>query len=389
MNNISKIFLIGLLIIGFIACQDDLPNMQSVPHQPELPAQHFDYMQVMDQVAETFIPGTIDVDFGEEIFINNENIFGNVNVRTTVSSDAMATLGRVLFYDNRLSKNNSISCASCHKQNKAFSDDVALSQGFGGKLTKRNSMSIVNPILNSTFFWDGRSSSLHDLALRPVLDHIEMGIDNTTELVNKLRAESYYPDLFKDAFGDERIDHNRTAQAISEFVASMFAHDSRFDEGIENNFAEMSELEKHGMALFFSNETQCSSCHSGPNFASPTSSFNNPYEETGGTTNIGLDVVYDDPGFSDGKFKIPSLRNIALTGPYMHDGRFDDLHAVIEHYNNNIQPHTDLDSKLTNGGSPVTMSLTSLDVDALAAFLGTLTSKSLMTEERYSNPFKS
>ena len=287
-----------------------------------------------------------------------------------------------------MSKNNSISCASCHKQQLAFSDDASLSFGFGGKQTIRNSMSITNPMLNSSFFWDSRSRSLEDLALRPVFDHVEMGMDSREELIAKISAKSYYDELFEEAYGSDRITESRISEALAAFVSSMFSGDSKFDEGLDQNFENYSELEKHGMALFFNEKTQCASCHNGINFASPQGfSSSNPYRRTDGTTNIGLDLVYEDPGFADGKFKIPSLRNIALTGPYMHDGRFETLREVIDHYDHGIQAHEDLDPKLHNNGEPIRLNLTELDKDALEAFLVSLTSKSILTDDKFSNPF--
>ena len=215
-----------------------------------------------------------------------------------------------------------------------------------------------------------------------------MGIDDFSELKAKLEAEEYYPALFRKAYGSSSIDADRVSEAIGQFISSLLTADSKFDHGLTNEFADYTELEKHGMALFFSSQTNCSSCHSGVNFAASTvRSFDNPYTETSGTTNIGLDVVYDDPGFSQGKFKIPSLRNIALTGPYMHDGRFETLRDVLDHYNENVQAHKELDVKLNNGGTPRRLNLTDLDLDALEAFLNTLTGEKILTDERYSNPF--
>jgi len=383
MKHLTFTFL-GLAAL-FFSCSD-APEIQG-DHKPELPEHSYVYTDFADDLKDFGMPSTINVSGGNDILINNPSsneLFFNV----ADNHDAKATLGRVLFYDNRMSRNNSIACASCHKQNLAFADDTALSQGFGGKQTIRNSMSLANPALNETFFWDGRSRSLQDLSLRPVLDHIEMGMDSEAALVGKLSTEAYYGELFEEAFGSQAITSLGIQEALSAFIMSITSADTKFDKGLEDDFSQYSELEKHGMALFFSEKAQCSSCHNGRNFASPTGfSSNNPYRETSGATNIGLDVVYVDPGFADGKFKIPSLRNIALTAPYMHDGRFETLRDVVNHYDEGVQPHTDLDVKLRNNGSPQKLGLTELDKDALVAFMATLTSNSILKDERYSNPF--
>jgi cytochrome c peroxidase len=385
MKKLLLLPILGLLLV--YACND--AELQIGEHVPNLPSNAYDYVGFLDDLESFVLPD--EVTFGDQniVFGEHNNVVGGASLTTHFNDkhNAEATLGRVLFYDNRMSKNNSIACASCHRQNLAFSDDVAVSSGFGGQLTTRNSSSIVNPMFGNTFFWDGRSRSLEDLALRPVFDHVEMGMDSEADLIQKLAREDYYQALFKDAYGSPAVTGDGIRSALAAFVSSMFSGDSKFDDGTKNDFAEFSQLERHGMALFFSEQTQCASCHSGINFASP-SGIGNEYQQTSGTTNIGLDVVYDDPGFSDGKFKIPSIRNAALTAPYMHDGRFETLREVIDHYNEGVQPHTDLDRKLTINGSPIRMNLTELDKDALVAFVSTLTSKSLLVDEKYSNPFK-
>lgn len=376
--------LLGIAAILY-GCSDS-PSF-TTEHTPTLPEVNYEYSDFNEDLANFEMPATINVLNGNDILVNgpgNSQVFFNVGE----NHDAKATLGRVLFYDNRMSRNNSIACASCHQQKLAFADDAALSQGFGGENTIRNSMSLANPALNETFFWDGRSRSLESLALQPVFNHIEMGMENTQQLVSKISEEAYYPELFQDAYGSAAITSEGIQDALAAFIMSITSADSKFDEGLESDFSSYSELEKHGMALFFSDRAQCSSCHNGRNFASPTGFTNdNPYRETAGATNIGLDVVYDDPGFASGKFKIPSLRNIAQTAPYMHDGRFETLMQVVEHYDKGVQPHTDLDVKLSTNGNPQQLGLTELDKDALVAFMRTLSSENVLTNERYSNPF--
>jgi len=394
MNKITYFLAVFCFLILVISCSKEPTAV--LPHAPELPEVAFDYQSISDEFATFKLPKTLKV--GEnEITTGNisEEIVLNANTLIPeLASNEVIELGRVLFYDNRLSKNNSIACASCHQQNFAFADGLATSPGFAGQITRRNSMSLANPVAKEHFFWDGRVSSLESLALEPVFNHIEMGMNSHEELIAKLEKEAYYPELFDKAYGTSRITKNRIEEAIGQFVSSIFKADSKFDEGLTNGFANMSELEKHGMALFFSDETQCASCHNGANFATPTFSGqnsiqHNPYAVTSGTTNIGLDLVYDDPGFADGKFSIPSLRNIALTAPYMHDGRFNTLREVLDHYNEGVQEHKDLDPKLLRSGKAQRMGLTELDLQAMEAFMLTLTSKTITTDVRFSNPFKS
>lgn len=385
-NKLSLFAILGALIFLLISCQEEsfTGNIQDKPLLPETP---FDYTSVMDKLDNFVMPQTLN--------IQDQGVFNGCNFcpdplpneNMAIDNNDEATLGRVLFYDKQLSLNNSIACASCHQQSKGFADNEVFSQGFGGKRTERNSMSIINPVVNNSFFWDSRESSLQELTLQPIVNHIEMGIISMDELSVKLSEIDYYRDLFAKAFGSDHIDANRISRALSQFTGSIFTNDSPFDEGINQNFANLSLKERHGMALFFSEKTLCSSCHSGINFSAPDG-LGNEYEESEGTANIGLNVQYDDQGRNDGKFKIPSLRNIALTAPYMHDGRFSTLAEVLDHYNSGIQPHTHLDSKLRPGGSPLRMNLSDLELESLESFLVTLTSTSLTTEEKWSNPFQ-
>lgn len=391
-TTILRIAIFSAIVLGILACNKDINNYHDSPQLPEVA---YDYMQIMAQTDDFKLPSAFDVNmfdptnsfFPEGININN--IIGSIENRPNIDivNNDVATLGRVLFYDKKLSKNNSISCASCHKQHKAFADGTALSEGFGGKKTTRNSMSLVNPIMNNSFFWDSRQHSLKQLTFEPITNHIEMGIEDMQTLVYKLENVDYYANLFENAYGDNNVTPEKIAEAMSQFVASIFTRDSKFDEVIENSSAGLSGLEMHGMALFFSDRTNCSGCHSGLNFSAPDVP-GGAYQQSEGTANIGLEVEYADNGKGSGKFKIPSLRNIALTGPYMHDGRFNTLREVLEHYNEDVNPHTHLDSKLKENGTPIKMNLTELDLDALEAFLVTLTSKSITTNPMYGNPFQ-
>lgn len=326
------------------------------------------------------------------------------------ASDAGATLGRVLFYDKKLSLNNTVACATCHKQQFAFADNKASSIGFEGKITSRNSMTIINPGMSHGYFWDIRADKLEDQVLMPVKNHIEMGLENLDNLEIKLAKLDYYPPLFEAAFGTTEITRDNISKALAQFLRSMASYRSKYDKGLENDFSNFTALERMGKDLFESWDMPCQSCHGGTNFDG----------WGGGVSNIGLDEVYTDNGlgalsqwqaqgsFYDGMFKVPSLRNVAVTAPYMHDGRFNTLEEVIEHYDSGVKKHPNLDYRLTTGGffifndnafedpvpgtivdgEPRKLNLTDLQKRALVAFLETLTDYELIRDPKFSDPFK-
>jgi len=326
-----------------------------------------------------------------------------------------ATLGRVLFYDGRLSLNGTTSCASCHHQSKAFSDVTAQSVGFKGDLTKRNSMPIFNMQFLESFFWDSRVNRLEDQVIMPVADHIEMGIDKEEVLIAKLGSAKYYPQLFENAFGDETISMERIQNALAQFVRSIASYNSKFDEGVKNEFANFTAKELEGLHLF--TNAQCQSCHALEgieqlNILNNGDLIENSLDDISffgdSQANIGLEKVYEDKGMYEvtgslsdvGRFKIPNLRNLELTGPYMHDGRFATLEDVLLHYNEKIEPHRNLDFRLKSGvgntyedaaptgnGQPVQFDFNKEERDALIAFFKTLTDQQLITDDKYSNPF--
>jgi cytochrome c peroxidase len=310
-------------------------------------------------------------------------------------TDAGATLGRVLFYDKKLSKNNATACASCHLQSKAFADISAGSVGFEGSVTPRNSMSIVNVTMQDEFFWDLRENNLKSMVLKPIQNHIEMGVEDMDKLVYKLAALDYYPSLFEAAFGSAEVTDERIAEAMTQFLKSMLSTNAKVDQGEFEPI--LTAKEREGKDLFFGSAL-CGSCHGGRNFNEAflgmRDSVPSPYQDGRPTANIGLDMEYEDAGMgrSDaskiGVFKVPSLRNIALTGPYMHDGRFNNLMEVVNHYNSNIQKHDNLDQRLRDWeGNPWRLNLTESQKESLVAFLETLTDNSLITDEKFSNPF--
>lgn len=303
---------------------------------------------------------------------------------TNPVTNAGATLGRVLFYDKRLSANNTVACGSCHLQANGFSDPVPLSRGFQGGLTGRNSMSLANARYfgPGRFFWDSRAATLEAQTLMPIQDAVEMGL-TLNELVTKVGAEPYYPPLFQAAFGTPQVTSERISLALAQFVRSMVSYQAKYDAGVAVNFNNFTPQENLGRQLF-NGQGRCNVCHITAAFVAPNA------------RNNGLDAVSSDNGLGNvtgnpadnGKFKVPSLRNIALGGPYMHDGRFASLAAVIEFYNSGVQPHPNLDPALRQpNGQPRRLNLAQNEKDALVAFLNTLTDQTFITDPKFSDPF--
>lgn len=314
------------------------------------------------------------------------DLLNSLNDGNQVTNEG-ATLGRVLFYDKNLSINNSISCASCHHQARGFTDPQQFSAGFEGGLSDRNSMAILNVNFERRFFWDTRASSIEQQVLMPIEHPIEMGM-NLDDLVERIQHIPYYVPLIIDAFGDSLVTVNRLARALGQFLKSIRSYESKYDQGIANDFADFSAIELAGKDLFMSGVHSCVNCHHTVNFGGVSSNIN------------GLDAVSSDPGIGGitgneedyGKFKTVTLRNIELTAPYMHDGRFATLDDVLNFYSTEIQPHPFLDDRLASdfnvGGPPKDLNLTTEQKAQYIAFLKTLTDWNLITNPIYSNPFE-
>lgn len=320
-------------------------------------------------------------------------------------NDDTATLGRVLFYDKNLSINNKISCANCHKQEFAFSDQATVSQGVFQEVTERHSMRLVNIRFGETkkFFWDERATSLEDQTTQPIKDHIEMGFSGTNgdltfnDLIHKLENIDYYQLLFIAAFGENQITETNIQFALAQFIRSIQSFDSKYDLGraqVKNDvvpFPNFTKQENEGKRLFMSskkeNGVDCNNCHRAPVF-----------DIDPGTSNNGIISVAGDPtAFDLTNTKSPSLRDLVnpsgeLNGPLMHDGSLTSLEAVIDHYNQIIidpRNSTRLNSRLRNENQTKgqNLQLTQAEKDALVAFLETLTGKAMYIDERWSNPF--
>ena len=299
---------------------------------------------------------------------------------TNAVTNAGATLGRVLFYDRRLSLNDTIACASCHQQSKGFSDSARFSVGFRGATTPRHAMGLTNARYynRGRFFWDERAATLEDQVVTPIQDTTEMGM-TLADLETKLAATDYYPALFRDAFGTTQVTRQRIALALAQFVRSMSSYRSKYDQafagGVPNFAATLTAQEERGRQIYIG-AGRCDGCHGTDAHISPNV-FNN-----------GLDATVTDVGAGGGRFKSPALRNIAVRGPYMHDGRFATLRDVVEHYDHGVQDSPNLAPQLRdNAGAPRRLNLSEADKLALIAFLGTLTDTALLQDPKFSSPF--
>lgn len=340
-------------------------------------------------------------------------------------NDNLASLGRVLFYDKNLSLNNSVACASCHQQEKAFCDNLQFSVGLENVRTPRNSPSIFAK--TSRVFWDGRASSLTDLALRPIKNHVEMKFENVEALAKKISGLGYYPPLFHQAFPQKgMIDTGMIQSALAEFLKNFNFSNNKFNRSSKGQES-LSASEKLGKIVFF-NKGLCINCHHiEPSniIPFPNDSLNqgNGYGFTDDSHNTGLDETDTDLGVgaithnsSDyGAFMIPALLNVEFTAPYMHDGRFKTLEEVVEHYNSGIKNNPNLDPILrgidpnmteeqfilldTNHDGelepseisqfqPVKLGLTDAEKRGLVDFLRTLSDPSILSEPKFSNPFR-
>ena len=297
---------------------------------------------------------------------------------TVLIDNNKALLGRVLFYDRRLSLDNSVSCASCHRQEHGFADPRRFSIGHVGVATTRNSQSLLHTRAyqgSKQLFWDGKASGLRSAVLIPVSHPDEMGT-SITAVAAKLQHEPYYDELTLRAYGSPDLTPPRIAECLEDFIESLSSFKTRWDIGSQDAFRNFTSQENLGRSIFGS---RCNSCHT-------SGAFSN-----GGFLNNGLDLVSLDPGLggvtgreSDmGKFRVPSLRDVAVTPPYMHDGRFHTLREVIDHYSNGTQAHPNRPTQLADP-----MNFTESQKLALEAFLHTLTEEQAATNPAFSDPFR-
>lgn len=377
-------YLVFVLIVVFIVGLQTSAHAQT-EDRPYLPSSPFNYSAI--DLPQHYLENG----FGDGVRFQNAPIDNDNTPDWNPTTDHGATLGRVLFYDKKLSANQTTSCASCHEQATGFSSPVTV--GFNGETTRRHTMSLTNARFyqRGRFFWDERAETLEDQVLQPFQDPIEMGL--TLEgLIEIVDGQPYYDTLFVNAFGDPEPTPERISMALAQFVRSIVSIDARYDEGREMvsspfvAFENFSPLENDGKAIFFT--TGCSSCHVSEAFVNVADGPTNNGLDAESTDDLGAFETFEDPDFL-GSFKVPSLRNVEFTAPYMHDGRFDSLEEVVEHYSSGVQQdHPNLGLALVEPESRrVGNKFSNYQKQALVAFLKTLTDQELLTTERLSDPF--
>ena len=382
--------LLGVLAFALSSCVSDDVELRKEYYYPDellaiqqtltLPAEPMDYSVQLPQhlVSSGMFSSQIDQD--------------------------MATLGRVLFYDKALSATREVSCGSCHKQALAFSDEKASSDGINGNQTDRNSLALGSVAsfaayygvdlfgsFGVPFMWDNRFGTAREQARAAFVNEKEMGM-TIEALIAEIDSRDYYKPLFRRAYNSSEVTEERIMSAIAEFVDGLGTFDSKFDQAaaastdglnMNVNFASFTVAENRGKQLYMNN---CAGCHSNV--------FGRPVLNA---ANNGLAMEYEDEGIGGFTlnttdmytFKVPTLRNVALTAPYMHDGRFASLEEVVEFYSDNVADHPRLHELLRDqSGQPKRLGLSTDDKAALVAFLETLTDIDYLQEERYSDPFK-
>jgi len=388
----KKTYLLGIatsLLLGFSACRPENRDFSYYYYTPEHSA----------LLSEQLDLPNVPYDY-EQASLINSNIFVQI-----VNRD-MATLGRVLFYDKKLSRDGKVACANCHKQELAFGDDKAVSLGVFDRPGDRNSIALLsvasfasqygtdlNGSQGKRFFWDNRAETASAQSRGSMTNPKEMDM-TMEEVADIVAATDYYEPLFLKAFGDASVNSDRVTEAIAGFVNAMGSTNSRFDKALAEvrkqgngdfsvNFPLLSASENRGKAIYIN---KCGDCHGADvttihlNFASN-----------------GLDQYPKDLGVGDvsqnvqemGTFKVPSLRNVALSAPYMHDGRFQNLEQVIDFYSTGVQNHVNLHTVLRNlNGTPKKFNFSHVEKQDLIAFMNTLTDKEALMDKRFANPYK-
>jgi len=353
------IFFILIILLAFFSCRKDNVGYEPTPYELEIP-DHFPTM---------IIPAD-----------NPMTVEG-------------VALGRKLFWEKKLSGDNSQACASCHAPSSAFSDPNQFSTGIDGLEGNRNSMALINLGWNNFFFWDGRSATLEEQILQPVINPIEMH-ETWPNAVAKLSQSSEYRNMFYKAFGETGIDSVKVSKAMAQFLRTMISGQSKFDVmyKYENNlqltmveqsiYQNVSADEWAGYDLFKSlNGADCFHCHNGP------------LMQVQKFSNNGLDAAFVDNGRGDitgnpndnGKFKVPTLRNIEYSAPYMHDGRFATIDDVINHYSHGISTSPTIDPLIEfafQGG----VQLDAFEKDLIKKFLMTLSDETFINNPDFQEP---
>ena len=300
------------------------------------------------------------------------------DISNNVPTQNGVALGRKLFYDARLSRNNTVSCAFCHEQQSAFTHHGHdLSHGIDNLTGKRNAPSVQNMIFQSEYFYDGASNSIQMLSIVPIHNPVEMD-ENLPAIIEKLKQDGEYVKMFQSAFTNGEVSSANLLNALAQFMTIMISADSKYDKYVRNESGgDFTSQELQGLNLFKNN---CATCHATDVFTD-NSFRNNGLPPNQKLNDLGREEV---TGFSTDryKFKVPSLRNVALTAPYMHDGRFGSLESVLNFYSNGVQNTPNLDP-LMQQHQKLGIPLTPEQKEALIAFLKTLTDETFITNPLY------
>ena len=393
MKKITTLSLLFALFLLLGACKSDIVYYYYSKEESELLAQFLNLPETPDDYTVTF-----------PSHLSSAGLFPRAVERDK------AVLGRVIFYDKKLSKDGTVSCASCHQQALAFSDNKAFSDGVYDRSTARNSIALGSVAnfsayygtdLNGSnairFFWDNRAETAADQSRGSMTNEKEMDM-SMHDIVATVEAQPYYEPLFKKAFGSNVVNEDLVLEAVANFVNAMGSFQSKFDaeankrgatyvgsfgnQIFEDDFLGFTDAENRGKKLYNDN---CSSCHSG-NMGRPVLQLANNGLEAN-PVDLGVGGITGQ-NQQKGAFKVPTLRNITLTAPYMHDGRFATLNEVLDFYSTGIQNHPFLHADLQNNGQPKRFNFTAQDKADLIAFLNTLSDDHLLTDKRFSDPFK-
>lgn len=319
---------------------------------------------------------------GEKLYYQPENFpQPTYDFSKNPVTDEGFELGRKLFYDGKLSRDGTISCAECHSQTYAFTHHGhSISHGIDDKIGTRNAPAIQNTAFMNLFFWDGGVFDLDFFSVAPIVNPVEMD-EELGNVLDKLRATEDYPGMFKAAYGSEEITTEGFLKALSQFMNSLVSANSKYDKFVRNEpGGDFTDVEISGLSIF---KTKCASCHATDLFTD------------GSFRNNGLQIYARDPDFGRAiitenvadnyKFKVPSLRNIGYTAPYMHDGQFLSLKQVLEHYDNGVNDSETLDPELKKDGV-LGIPLTETEKTDLLAFLLTLNDPTFIKNTAFAAP---
>ncbi len=350
------IFFLGILILS--ACQNEALD------------ESYENISNENEVQENvFLDLNIPSNFPEPTY----------EIENNKPTQAGFELGKKLFYDGRLSSTGVISCGFCHIQDFAFTHHTHIvSHGVNGALGTRNAPSLQNMIFMEDFNWDGSVSHLDAQPVVPITTEFEMN-ESVTNVLNKLQNDEEYVEMFNTAFENDTIDTRNMFKAISQFVMMMVSTDSKYDKVMRNEGSSFTEIEMQGKSVF---DQKCASCHAGTLFTDQS------YRNNG----LPIDPQYNDEGrkrvtgeeVDKYKFKVPSLRNIAVTFPYMHDGRLPTLRDVLDYYDTGMVQTQNLDEIFIQEDGSLGISLSETEKDQIIAYLNTLTDDNFLLDDRFS-----